>query len=173
LIPFPDEGTAGGWREGADLVATALAEGRHGVLLAEGDPAFYSSFAHVAAALRDRHPTIEIEIVPGISSISASAAAIGTDLAEHAERVAVVSATETLDGLEKILKEFECVVLLKVGPVLRQTIDLLERLGMLGQATYVRRCSHHDQEIVRDLSSLREDPPRDYWALIVVRRGGP
>jgi precorrin-2/cobalt-factor-2 C20-methyltransferase len=171
-IPFPPEDTAGGWPERADLVASALSDDRRGVLLTEGDPAFYSSFAHVAAALRERHPTIEVEIVPGISSISASAAAIGTGLAEHAERIAVIPATATLGGLEEILTAFECVVLLKVGPVLRQLIELLERLGMLGRATYVRRCSRHDEEIVRDLSSLGEDPPRDYWALVVVRRRG-
>ncbi|HZA74400.1 MAG TPA: SAM-dependent methyltransferase, partial [Propionibacteriaceae bacterium] len=60
----------------ARLVAH-LEAGRDVVVLAEGDPLFYSSYMYLHDRLADR---FSCEVVPGVTSMTASAAAAGTPL---------------------------------------------------------------------------------------------
>ena len=83
---------------------------------------------------------------------------------------AVVPATAPLADVERTLVDFECVVILKVGRALGDLLALLDRLGLSEHAVYVRRCGWPDQQVVTDVRSLAPDPPRDYFALLIVRR---
>ena len=170
-LAFP-EGSGGSWRERCRTIAEALSGGRRGVFLTEGDPSLFSTFGHVAATLGEVEPRLRVEVVPGVSSVTASAAAAGISLADYGERVAIVPAMHCRDGLEETLRSFETIVLVKVSPVLRETIALLDRLEILDRAVYIRRCGRPDQQVVRDLRALADEPPRDYFSLIIVRRTG-
>ena len=169
-LPFPVAPGRDGWRERCRPILAELAGGRRGVFLTEGDPSLYSAFGHIRATLRRLEPELAVDVIPGVSSVTAAAAAAGLSLADYGERVAILPASYALDRLESVLAAFECVVLLKVGSVLHETLDLLERIGLLESAIYVRRCGRPEQQVVHDLRRLQADPPRDYFALIVVRK---
>jgi precorrin-2/cobalt-factor-2 C20-methyltransferase len=169
-VPFPERRDGETWEPAARRMVEALGSTRNGVFLTEGDPLLFGSFGHVAAAIRRLCPDLEIEIVPGVSSVTAAAAAAGIALADYEDRLAVVPATADLGDVERTLLEFECVVILKVGRRLGALLEKIERLGLSAGAVYVRRCGWRDQEIVRDVRSLVPDPPRDYFALLIVRR---
>jgi len=169
-LPFPSAPGGDGWGERCRPIVAGLAGGRRGVFLTEGDPSLYSTFGYVRATLGRLQPELVVDVIPGVSSTTAAAAAAGVSLADYGERVAIVPAPYALDQLESILAAFECVVLLKVASVLPETLALIERVGLLESAIYVRRCGLPEQQVVRDLRSLGADPPRDYFALIVVRR---
>ena len=62
------------YTEAAEVLAQHLSAGRSVALLAEGDPLFYSSYMHMHKRLASR---FETEIIPGVTSVSASAAATG------------------------------------------------------------------------------------------------
>ena len=57
--------------KGAVAIKTHLDAGRDVIVLCEGDPLFYGSFMYLLARLRD----YDIEIIPGITSMTACAAA--------------------------------------------------------------------------------------------------
>ena len=63
------------YREAAERIAAHLDAGRDVALLAEGDPLFYSSYMHMHTRLTERFDAV---IVPGVTSVSAASAAIGT-----------------------------------------------------------------------------------------------
>ena len=170
VVPFPESLDGESWERAAEQVAEALGADRCGAFLTEGDPLLFGSFGHVAAALRKLRPDLEIEIVPGVSSVTAAAAAAGVALADYDDRLAVVPAKARLAAVERALIEFDCVVILKVGRVLGDLLALLDRLGLGERAVYVRRCGWPDQQIVKDVRSLAPSPPRDYFALLIVRR---
>ena len=170
-LAFPEE-AGGSWRARCRTIADALAGGRRGVFLTEGDPSLFSTFGHVAATLDEVEPALHVDVVPGVSSITASAAAAGISLADYGGRVAIVPALRRPDLLEETLRAFETVVLIKVSGVLRGTVALLDHLGLLEYAVYVRRCGRPDQQVIRDLRNLTSDPPRDYFSLIIVRKSG-
>ena len=170
-VPFPDGDES--WEARCQPILDGLAGGGRGVFLTEGDPSLYSTFGHLAAALRAVAPGLRIEAVPGVSSVTAAAAAAGLTLADWGEQVAIVPAAHALGDLPRILREFETVVLIKISPVLRQVLTALEEAGRTRDGVYVRRCGRPNQQIVNDLTALVENPPRDYFSLIIVRQGRP
>ena len=56
----------------ASTIATHLDAGSDVVVLCEGDPLFYGSFMYLLARLKDGY---DVEIVPGVTSLTACAAA--------------------------------------------------------------------------------------------------
>jgi precorrin-2/cobalt-factor-2 C20-methyltransferase len=167
-VPFPSTRGRDRWREVAASLADHLEPDRCGVFLTEGDPLLFGTFGHVVAALRLLRPDLCVETVPGISSVTAAAGAAGVPLVDGDERLAIVPASAA--DLAQILSRFECTVLLKVGPVIRETLALLDRLGLLDGAVYVRRCGQPGQTIVPDVRTLLAAPPDDYFALLIVHR---
>jgi len=170
VVPFPESREGDSWERAARHVAEALGDLSTAVFLTEGDPTLFGSFGHVAAAIRALRPDLEIETVPGVSSITAAAAAAGLALTDYEDRLAVVPATAPLADVERALVDFECVVILKVGRALGDLLALLDRLSLSEHAVYVRRCGWPDQQVVTDVRTLASSPPRDYFALLIVRR---
>lgn len=169
-VPFPRETDGESWATVASNMTKLLGADRRGVFLTEGDPLLFGSFGDVMDGLRANGSQLTTATIPGISSVTAAAAAAGVALTDHEERLAIVPATASLDQIEQALLDFDCVVLLKTGRVLGQLLAILERLDRLSHAVYVRRCGWPDQEIVRDPARLLESPPRDYFALLIVHR---
>lgn len=50
-----------------------------------GDPCIYSTFGHLRRTLRDQHPAVGVEVVPGVSSVTAFASVLGVDVDAGAE----------------------------------------------------------------------------------------
>lgn len=163
------ERMAAQWRTNAETIAAGLATGADAAFLTEGDPMLYSTFTHVAAALRELRPDARVVAVPGVSSVHAAAAAAGVALADRDERLAVLPATYEGAGLRDALRAFDTVVLLKVAPVLDRVLDLLDELGLAERAVCVERCGRPEEVIVRDVRTLRGQT-LDYFSLLIVRR---
>ena len=72
---------------GAAQIAQALSAGDDVVCLCEGDPLFYGSFMYIYARLKDQ---FTVQIVPGVTSVTACAAAAGMPLAARNERLTVL-----------------------------------------------------------------------------------
>ena len=110
--------------------------------------------------------------MPGVSSITAAAAALGTPLAEGEQRVAILPATYGTADLARVLREFDTTVLLKVAGVLPEVVRTLEAEGQLDGAAYVARVTSDRQRIERDLRALEGERP-DYLSLAIVHRHNP
>ncbi len=67
----------------ASEIGGEVAAGRDVAVLCQGDPFFYGSFIYLFARLAARFP---VEIVPGVSSLTACAAAAGLPLAARAPK---------------------------------------------------------------------------------------
>ncbi len=157
------------WADAAATVAGVLQNGQDAAFITEGDPALYSTFVYLQVALAERFPRARIEVVPGVSSVSAAAARAAFPLALGEERMAIVPATYDPAFLERALEAFDTVVLLKVNRVLDQLIAILEQRGLLAGAVFVERCGTSRERIVRDISSLRGQPVH-YFSLLLVRK---
>jgi precorrin-2/cobalt-factor-2 C20-methyltransferase len=177
LMQFPmqrDQVQARPAREcAANQVLERLSAGHDVAFVTEGDPLLYSTFGYVLEAVKRHDPTIPIEVVPGVSSITAAAAAAALPLAAWDERIAIIPAayalTRTGPGdLRTLLQLFDTVVLLKVNTVFAALLYLLEELDLAQHAVFVRRCSTDLEEVVFDLARLRNQP-LDYFSLVIVR----
>ena len=171
-LPFPQErGEAEldrQWERNAERVLSLLADGRDAAFLTEGDPLLYSTFTQLALRLRAAAPELPIEIVPGVSSITAAAAAAGEPLVARGGRLAILPTVYGTDELREVLETFDTVVLLKVNRVLRDVVAVLEDLDLADRALLVERCGRPEQRVVRGLG--RFDEPVGYFSLVIVRK---
>ena len=87
---------------GAARLAEALDAGQDVVLLCEGDPFFYGSFMYLHARLQGRYA---VEVIPGITSISAAASALGLPLTARNEVLVTLPAPLDDDTLRARLTD--------------------------------------------------------------------
>ncbi|HET9873387.1 MAG TPA: precorrin-3B C(17)-methyltransferase [Propionibacteriaceae bacterium] len=122
----------------AARLATHLEAGRDVVVLAEGDPLFYSSYMYLHDRLSGRFPS---EIVPGVTSVSAATAAVGTALARHEDVITVLPGTLPVPELARRLADTEAAAILKLGRTFAGVREALAQAGRLADAIYVERAS--------------------------------
>ena len=161
LLPF--------WREAAATVAAHARAGRSVAFITIGDPFLYSTFLYIYRILKEDYPELPVEIVPGISSVFAAAAAAGIPLGMASDRIAILPATYETEKLRQVLLEFDTVVLMKVHRRFDIIFALLSELGLQDNAVYVRRVGSDQEEIVSKLSTLA-GRPLDYMSLVIVQK---
>jgi precorrin-2/cobalt-factor-2 C20-methyltransferase len=157
------------WDVNAAIILTHLRRGSDAAFATEGDPMLYSTFVHVARAVIEQEPGARIVAVPGVSSVNAVAATAGVPLGDRDERIAILPATYEGGGFRDALATFDTVVLMKVAGALDHVLDVLDELGLAGNAVCVRRCGRPDEEIIRDVRTLR-GRTLDYFATMIVRQ---
>ncbi|MFJ5921828.1 precorrin-2 C(20)-methyltransferase [Kitasatospora sp. NPDC092948] len=126
------------YQEASERLAAHLDAGRTVVVLAEGDPLFYGSYQHMHKRLAHRYPT---EVVPGVTSISAAAARLGTPLVEAEEVLTVIPGTLPEEELAARLAATDSAVVMKLGRTFPAVRRALERVGRLAEARYVERAT--------------------------------
>ncbi|MGY1659793.1 precorrin-2 C(20)-methyltransferase [Geodermatophilus sp. SYSU D00705] len=122
----------------AARLAAHLDAGRDVVVLAEGDPFFYGSYMHMHKRLAGRYPT---EVVPGVTSVSGAAAAVGRPLVERDEVLTVLPGTLPADELAEWLATTDSAAVLKLGRTFPHVREAFDRAGVLDRALYVERAS--------------------------------
>ncbi|MCK9249774.1 MAG: precorrin-3B C(17)-methyltransferase [Solirubrobacteraceae bacterium] len=148
LYPVTVEGTdhPGGYEgalvdyydDSAAEIAVHLDAGRDVVVLCAGDPFFYGSYMYLHERLADRYVT---EVVPGVTSFSASAAASGTPLAKRDDVVTILPGTLPPAVLTERLRDADAAVVMKLGRTFGQVTDAAEAAGVADRAVYVERAS--------------------------------
>jgi len=157
------------WEKAAEGIWQYIAQGEDCAFVTEGDPLIYGTFAYILSIFQERHPEVVIEVVPGVSSISAAAASAVLPLSSGRERLAIIPATYEDKALRETLESFDTVVLLKVNTAFDRILDVLEEMKLVDRCLYIRRCTTQDEEIVKDIRKLK-GKNLDYLSLLIVRR---
>jgi precorrin-2 C20-methyltransferase/precorrin-3B C17-methyltransferase len=134
------------YEEASQRLAAHLAAGRTVVVLCEGDPGFYGSYQHLHVRLRDR---FRAQVVPGVSSVSAAAAAVGEPLVQHDESLTVLAGTLPPDILRARLAaaDGDAVAILKLGRTFDKVRAALDETGLLERAHYAERAGTGAQRV--------------------------
>ena len=169
-FPTDDEsGALSAWVGAAEEIAVMLENGTDVAFITEGDPMIYSTFSYVLESLKNNHPDLAVEIVPGVSSVMAAAASASVPLVTHGQRLAILPAVYGIDDLSEAIANYDTIVLMKVNRTLIQALANLEQLGLAGKGIYVRRASTSREEVVRDLNQLSGED-LDYFSLLIIRK---
>jgi len=70
------------WKNNALQITNSIRDGKKTVYLTVGDPSLYSTWIYIYKELIEKHKDIEVEIVPGITSIFSFSAEIKTPIGE-------------------------------------------------------------------------------------------
>jgi precorrin-2/cobalt-factor-2 C20-methyltransferase len=152
--------------QGAAEIAEALAGGQDVICLCEGDPFFYGSFMYLFARLSER---FEVEVVPGVTSITTCAARAGVPLVARNERLTVLPGPLPEAELRARIEGAESVAIMKVGRHLDKIRAVIADLGLTDKAKYIERASL-PEEVVCPLSEAPEKAP--YFSMILLVKGG-
>jgi len=150
---------------GAGRIAEALDLGRDVVVLCEGDPFFYGSFMYLHARLAGRY---DVDVVPGVTSVNASAARLQHPLAARNDVFAVIPAPLDNPSIRERIASADSFAILKVGSHLGRIRDLLCELGLADRSQYIERATLSEETRM----TLAEAPdPAPYFSMILVSKG--
>ncbi len=153
--------------EAAGKLGEHLKAGRDVAVLCEGDPFFYGSFMYLFGRMAEEHP---VEVVPGVSSLTACAAVLGSPLAARNDVLGIVPAPLEPDELKRRLVGLDAVAIIKVGRHFSKLRHVLEALGLAAQARYVEHATMANQRIL-PLEAV--DPANvPYFSMVLVHKRG-
>ena len=151
--------------KGAAEIRAALEAGQNVVCLCEGDPFFYGSFMYLFARLSG---DFDVEIVPGVTSLTACAAKAGLPLAARNERVTILPGPLPEAELRARIEGAESVAIMKVGRHLQKIKSVMNALGLIDRAVYVERATLADEKVL-PLTEAPETAP--YFSMILLTKG--
>lgn len=170
-MPRDSADAMAGWRTRIAPLLAALHEGASTGFVTLGDASLYSTFAYASAALLEMRPDTPVFVVPGITAMSAAAAAERRPLAVGAERLAVIPTARIDDeSLHAACAGADTVVLLKAGGQLDRVRRLLDTAARGWSLRFARRVGLDGEEHHDGLDAVAE--PDDYVSLVILRRPG-
>ena len=153
--------------EAARRIAAELEGGSSVAVLCQGDPFFHGSFMYLFARLAERFP---VEVVPGVSSLTACAAAARWPLAAREDVLIALPAALGEQQLKCRLAEVEAAAIIKLGRHFAKVRSVLEALGLAANARYVERASLASERVLPlDAVDAASVP---YFSMILVHRRG-
>jgi precorrin-2/cobalt-factor-2 C20-methyltransferase len=147
----------------AGVLSEHLKAGQDIAVLCEGDPFFFGTFMYLFNRLSPQFPT---EIIPGVSSVMASASMLRQPLTYRNDVFKVLSGTLPIETLMAQLESTDAAVIMKLGRNFEKVRSGLDQLGMLDRALFIERATTPKQRII----PIREVDPTQvpYFSMIVI-----
>ncbi|MDD6816325.1 MAG: precorrin-2 C(20)-methyltransferase [Firmicutes bacterium] len=147
----------------AQKIETWLDEGKIVSFLTLGDVTVYSTYMYVhQRVVRDGY---DAAIVNGITSFTAAAARLNTDLVERAEPLHVIPATFKVDGMAELLSLPGTKVLMKSGKEIGKVREAILASGQ--KAMMVENCGMDNEKIYLAAEDIPDTA--SYYSLIIVK----
>lgn len=146
-------------------IGAALDNGDDVAVICEGDPFFYGSFMYLYGRLAGEYA---IEVIPGVSSLTACAAALGAPLSAKNDVLTVLPGPLDSDTMKQRLQDVDAVAIIKVGRHFDRIRDLIAELGLLAHARYIERATMGEQRIVPIGEVGEGNAP--YFSMILVHK---
>ncbi len=148
------------YNSAAKTIEEEISEAGSGVFLTIGDPMVYSTFIYITKEIEKMG--VEVEVVPGITSFTAGAAASKIPLTVKGDRFLLCD--EVVD--EDVLKYCDSICILKTLKDKEDILNILEKNNF--SYSYIKRCTLPEELVLTDREEILED--RDYISFIIGRR---
>jgi len=149
-------------------IMQALDRGKDVGFITLGDPTTYSTYMYVHDIVTSKGYVTEI--IPGITSYSAAAAAFGTALCEGEESLTITPGQKIIPE-RKIHNEAMQTnkVIMKSGKHLKSLLEQLKADGYDHRTKIACRVSMEDQSLYNSISEYEKSPETDYFTLVIVK----
>jgi precorrin-2/cobalt-factor-2 C20-methyltransferase len=163
------------WKKNTLEISQMVRAGKKTLYLTVGDPSLYSTWIYIHRELKKNHKDIEIEIIPGITSIFAFAAESKISLVEGNEHLSIVPACYDLNKVKNTVKASDTIVFLKDGRYFDNVIEMLSDSGF-GEETQIAIAQDvSTKENILEIKHLKDlkgkkQPSQKYFSIMVVKR---
>jgi precorrin-2/cobalt-factor-2 C20-methyltransferase len=163
------------WKKNTLEISEMVRTGKKTLYLTVGDPSLYSTWIYIHRELKNNHKDIEVEIIPGITSIFAFAAESKISLVEGDEHLSVVPACYDLDKVKNTVKSSDTIVFLKDGRYFDNVIDMLSETGFSDESQIAIAQDVSTKENILEIKQLKDikgkkQPSQTYFSIMVVKR---
>jgi precorrin-2/cobalt-factor-2 C20-methyltransferase len=163
------------WKKNTIEISEMVRTGKKTLYLTVGDPSLYSTWIYIHRELKNNHQDIEVEIIPGITSIFAFAAESKISLVEGDEHLSVVPACYDLNKVKNTVKSSDTIVFLKDGRYFDNVIDMLSETGFSDESQIAIAQDVSTQKNILEIKQLKDikgkkQPSQTYFSIMVVKR---
>jgi precorrin-2/cobalt-factor-2 C20-methyltransferase len=163
------------WKKNTSEISEMVRTGKRTLYLTVGDPSLYSTWIYIHRELKNNHKDIEIEIIPGITSIFAFAAESKISLVEGDEHLSVVPACYDLNKVKNTVKSSDTIVFLKDGRYFDNVINMLSETGFSDESQIAIAQDVSTKENILEIKQLKDlkgkkQPSQTYFSIMVVKR---
>jgi len=123
------------WMELAKKINRSLDRGEDVAFLIPEDPATFSIFSYLADIMEEEYGEYNLEIVPGINSLSHIASNFKMPLVMENERLAILHRPSDLENLQNLVDSFDTLAILKGQDQLKAIKEKIKELD-LSSKTY-------------------------------------
>ena len=146
-------------------IGAALDAGDDVAVICEGDPFFYGSFMYLYGRLAGDYP---VEVVPGVSSLTACAAALGAPLSAKNDVLTVIPGPLDTGTMKQRLTDADAAAIIKVGRHFDRIRSVIDDLGLTAHARYIERATMAEQRIL-PIGEVG-DGNAPYFSMILVHK---
>ena len=164
------------WKNNALEITNSIRDGKKTVYLTVGDPSLYSTWIYIYKELIEKHKDIEVEIIPGITSIFSFSAEIKTPIGEGEEIIGIVPACYDLERLKIASKCCDTLIFLKDGRYFNSVIETLITSGFPEDSDiFIAQDVSTSGEALqnRKLSDLAKNPNENndkYFSIMIAKK---
>lgn len=172
-MPMADDPSIGDavYDQAAEEARAFLTRGLNVVFLCEGDPLFFGSFAYLLGRIQSLgQGCITCVSVPGISSPHAASSALNLPLTMMKESFSVVSGRHDDTVIEKTLRDYDSVIIMKAGRARPRLLALLDKTQRMADAHYLEYIGRDNERIISDVDSLDKHAKGPYFSLFMVTK---
>ena len=150
------------YQTAARQIEAFLQKGLDVAMVNLGDVSVFATAYYILERIRE--DGFQTVMAPGVTSFSAVAARLGCSLTQIDAPLHIIPASADLDSA---LRFPGTKVLMKSGSAIHETVQALERAGLLDRAALVADCGLPTEQVYRDLRELPEN--LSYFATIIVQ----
>lgn len=150
-------------RAAATMLRGHLDRGQSVAMLNLGDISIYASFRYLADILVPEG--YRLEMIPGVTSFSAAASALGMSLTDLNSPLHIVP--EGMGVTEDMLTRPGTTVFMKSGRQLPRLLGQLAEHGLLERVKLVQNCGMDNERVYRSIGG--EEIASDYFTVLIVK----
>jgi precorrin-2/cobalt-factor-2 C20-methyltransferase len=164
------------WKNNTIEITNSIREGKKTVYLTVGDPSLYSTWIYIYKEIVKEHKDIEVEIVPGITSIFSFSAEIKTPIGEGEEIIGIIPACYNLDRLKIAAQCCDTLVFLKDGRHFNNVIEIFMTSGFPEDSDiFIAQDVSTNSEALqkRKLSEISRNPNENndkYFSIMIAKK---
>ena len=164
------------WKDNTKEITDSIRNGKRAIYLTVGDPSLYSTWIYIYREISNAHKDIEVEVIPGITSIFSFSAEIKTPIGEGEEIIGIIPACYNLDRLKTAAQCCDTLIFLKDGRYFNSVLEILMESGFPGESDiFIAQDVSTNSEALqkKKLSELLRNPNENndkYFSIMIAKK---
>ena len=159
------------WSNAVEKIVKFIKNGESVALLCLGDTSIFASSSNILRIIKHNYPEIITKTIPGISSLSATAALNDFDLVKKGETLIIKECPSSNSELTSLIKESRknktVLAIMKIGKRWNLVRETLKKEDIIKKSLIALNVGTHDQIIQYASQYKKEFMP--YFSLILIR----